>query len=70
MQKKVDKEDWIGMFRDIGISDEARMNWHHLFETRHPEGHQDFLVCGTGRNLLFRTYQIGVQKIIRTNLLY
>ena len=43
MQKKVNKEDWIAMFRDIGISDEAMMKWHHLFETRNPESHRDFL---------------------------
>ncbi len=44
MQKKVNKEDWVAMFREIGISDDAMMKWHRLFETRHPEGHEDFLV--------------------------
>ena len=43
MQEKIDKEDWVAMFRDIGMSDESMMKWHHLFETRHPEGHEDFL---------------------------
>jgi hypothetical protein len=43
VQKKVNKEEWIAMFRDIGMSDEAMMKWHHLFETRHPESHENFL---------------------------
>lgn len=43
MQKKVTKEDWVAMFREIGLSEDAMMKWHRLFETRHPEGHADFL---------------------------
>ena len=43
MQKRINKEEWISMFRDIGISDEAKTKWHHLFETRHPESHEEFL---------------------------
>ena len=43
MQIKISKKEWVAMFRDIGMSDEAMMKWHHLFETRHPESHEDFL---------------------------
>lgn len=43
MQNKVSKEDWVAMFQEIGLDDEAMMKWHHLFETRHPKGHEDFL---------------------------
>ncbi|MBT8339845.1 MAG: hypothetical protein HKP58_02455 [Desulfatitalea sp.] len=43
-EKKVDKEDWLAMFRDIGMTDEAMMKWHQLFEKRHPESHEDFLI--------------------------
>lgn len=43
MQKKVSKEDWVAMFREIGLSDEAMKKWHQLFEARHPDGHADFL---------------------------
>ena len=43
MQKNVTKEDWVAMFREIGLSDDAMMKWHRLFETRHPEGHAEFL---------------------------
>ncbi len=43
MQSKVSKEAWVAMFREIGLDDDAMMQWHRLFETRHPEGHEDFL---------------------------
>ena len=43
MQKNVNKEEWVAMFREIGLDDEAMTKWHQLFESRHPEGHADFL---------------------------
>lgn len=43
MQKRVNKEDWVKMFRDIGLDDGAMDTWHRLFEQRHPEGHAEFL---------------------------
>ena len=43
MQNKPNKEDWVAMFREIGMNDAAMKKWHQLFETRHPEGHADFL---------------------------
>jgi hypothetical protein len=43
MQVSVNKEAWIDMFREIGLDDDAMTKWHRLFETRHPEGHADFL---------------------------
>jgi hypothetical protein len=43
MQGKVNKEAWIDMFRQIGLDDDAMMKWHRVFETRHPDGHADFL---------------------------
>lgn len=43
MQKNVNKEDWVAMFREIGLDDEAMKTWHQLFELRHPEGHEGFL---------------------------
>ncbi|MBF0138308.1 MAG: hypothetical protein HQL65_18910 [Magnetococcales bacterium] len=41
--KTLEKEDWIKMFRDIGLSDTDMANWHRLFEERHPDAHQSFL---------------------------
>ena len=43
MQNNVNKEEWVEMFREVGLSDEAMKKWHHLFEARHPEGHEGFL---------------------------
>lgn len=43
MKKHINKEEWVAMYRDIGL-DEAKMKqWHKLFENRHPDGHQSFL---------------------------
>lgn len=43
MQNKVSKVEWVAMFREIGLTEDAMRKWHHLFETRHPEGHAAFL---------------------------
>lgn len=43
MHRNVNKEDWVAMFREVGLNDEAMTKWHQLFEERHPEGHADFL---------------------------
>jgi hypothetical protein len=43
INKKVTKQEWIALFKDTGLSDAMMKKWHHLFERRHPEGHQDFL---------------------------
>lgn len=43
MQRNVSKEEWIDMFREIGLTGEKMTQWHRLFEERHPEGHADFL---------------------------
>ena len=43
MQTQVNVNEWVAMFREIGL-DEAKMHqWHRVFESRHPEGHQSFL---------------------------
>jgi hypothetical protein len=41
--KKVSKDQWVAMFREIGLDEGAMKRWHQLFEQRHPDGHQDFL---------------------------
>ncbi len=43
MQTHVSREDWVAMFREIGLDDAAMKNWHLLFERRHPQGHEAFL---------------------------
>lgn len=43
MQSNVSKEEWVAMFREIGLDDKAMAQWHQLFEERHPQGHEGFL---------------------------
>ena len=31
------------MFEEAGLDQSKRRQWHKLFETRHPAGHQGFL---------------------------
>ena len=31
------------MFREIGLDHAQMKQWHKVFETRHPDGHQSFL---------------------------
>ena len=37
------KQNWVELFRDIGLSEDTMHRWHHLFEARSPEAHQSFL---------------------------
>jgi hypothetical protein len=41
--QSVSVEQWVEMFRAIGLRDEDMHRWHKEFERRHPEGHQGFL---------------------------
>lgn len=43
MKKHVTKKEWVALFDEIGLNDKQKMQWHKLFETRHPEAHQGFL---------------------------
>jgi crotonobetainyl-CoA:carnitine CoA-transferase CaiB-like acyl-CoA transferase len=43
MKKNLNKAQWIAMFQALGLDEKAMKQWHHLFETRHPEAHQSFL---------------------------
>ncbi len=36
-------EEWINLFKAVGLSDEDMKKWHRLFEDRNPEGHLSFL---------------------------
>lgn len=39
----MNKENWVSLFRAIGLSDEKMMYWHQEFEAKFPEDHQSFL---------------------------
>jgi len=43
MKNKMKKEQWIALFQELGLNEDAMRKWHRLFETRHPEAHQSFL---------------------------
>lgn len=36
-------EQWVELFREIGLKDEDMTRWHAEFERRYPDGHQSFL---------------------------
>jgi len=37
------KENWVLLFKEIGLDDATMVKWHQAFETRYPDGHQSFL---------------------------
>jgi len=39
----MNKDQWVDLFREIGLDDAGMKNWHIEFEKTTPEGHQDFL---------------------------
>ena len=43
MQGNVSKDQWVALFREVGLSDADMEKWHRTFEKRHPEGHAGFL---------------------------
>ena len=43
MKKQVSVKEWTAMYREIGLDHAKMEQWHKLFETRHPAGHQSFL---------------------------
>ena len=43
MNKQVTVNEWVAMFREIGLDQAQMEQWHKLFESRHPAAHQGFL---------------------------
>ncbi|MCE5333345.1 MAG: hypothetical protein LLG06_02025 [Desulfobacteraceae bacterium] len=43
MRNQVTVDEWVSMFKEIGLDEGAMMKWHRIFESRHPEAHQSFL---------------------------
>jgi len=41
--KQYFKEQWVDLFRAVGIDDETMKRWHGEFERRSPDAHQSFL---------------------------
>jgi len=42
-QTHINVDQWIELFRAIGLDQGAMHRWHQEFEQRHPEAHQSFL---------------------------
>lgn len=36
-------DQWVEMFRAIGLQEQDMHKWHAEFERRHPSGHESFL---------------------------
>jgi len=39
----MNKDQWVELFREIGLDDDTMLRWHRVFEGRYPDGHQSFL---------------------------
>lgn len=39
----MNKENWVSLFREIGLDQATMTQWHQAFEARFPDGHQSFL---------------------------
>ncbi len=42
-EPNVTVDQWVELFRAIGLQDDDMHKWHKEFERRYPEGHQSFL---------------------------
>ncbi|OHB25863.1 MAG: hypothetical protein A2X84_05080 [Desulfuromonadaceae bacterium GWC2_58_13] len=43
MEKQMNVERWVELFREIGLDDATMRRWHALFEERYPDAHREFL---------------------------
>ncbi len=43
MKQHVTVDEWVAMFREIGLEQSQMEQWHKVFEVRHPAAHQGFL---------------------------
>jgi hypothetical protein len=41
MKKNISKEEWVAMYRDIGLDRSKMEHWHRLFESCHPDAQPD-----------------------------
>jgi hypothetical protein len=39
----MNKDQWVELFREIGLDEECMRRWHQVFEARYPSQHQAFL---------------------------
>jgi hypothetical protein len=43
MKQAFGKDQWVELFRKIGLSDTTMEKWHRSFEAEHPSAHESFL---------------------------
>jgi len=43
MKNGISKEQWVAMFKELGLTEAQMRRWHQLFESRHAQAHQSFL---------------------------
>ncbi len=43
MKNQITVNDWVAMFREIGLDQTQMEKWHKVFEARHADAHQSFL---------------------------
>ena len=41
---RLNVEQWVELFREIGLTDDDMHKWHRLFEALYPEAHRNFLM--------------------------
>ncbi|MGD2119890.1 MAG: hypothetical protein PVG66_16145 [Chromatiales bacterium] len=39
----MNKEQWVTLFREIGLDEATMTQWHREFENRYPDAHESFL---------------------------
>ena len=42
-EKHMNVEQWVDLFRVVGLEESDMHRWHREFEQRYPDGHQSFL---------------------------
>jgi hypothetical protein len=43
MEKTMNVRKWVGLFKQIGLTDDQMHQWHKLFEAQYPDAHEQFL---------------------------
>ena len=38
----MNKDQWVELFREIGLDDDTMLRWHKVFEARYPSGRETF----------------------------
>ncbi len=39
----MNKENWVEMFKQVGLTEEQMKNWHRIFEKNYSQDHEELL---------------------------